>query len=85
MDAILTLVKARLGRLDNSLDEYLTARIQAAVEELDTAGIHVSGSARDQMLVADIVVWQYQNRDKDGGMPEWLRLARRERYLQEGL
>lgn len=85
MGAILTLIKARLGRLDNSLDEYLTARIQAAIEELDTAGIHVTGSSRDNMLVADMVVWQYQNRDKDGGMPEWLRLARRERYLQEGL
>lgn len=85
MDAILKLVKARLGRLDTALDEYLTARIQAAIEELDTAGIHISGSARDQMLVADIVVWQYQNRDQNGGMPEWLRLARRERYLQEGL
>lgn len=85
MDAILTLVKARLGRLDTSLDEYLAVRIQAAVEELATAGIHVTGSSRDNMLVADIVVWQYQNRDKDGGMPEWLRLARRERYLQEGI
>lgn len=85
MDEILVLVKARLGRLDTTLDEYLTARIQAAVEELDTAGIHVTGSSRDNMLVADMVVWQYQNRDKDGGMPEWLRLARRERYLQGGL
>ena len=37
------------------------------------------------MLVADTVVWQYQNRDKDTGMPEWLRLARRERFIQEGI
>lgn len=85
MDEILVLVKARLGRLDTALDAYLTARIQAVIEELDTAGIHVSGSTRDQMLVADMVVWQYQNRDKDTGMPEWLRLARRERFLQEGI
>ena len=85
MDEILVLVKARLGRLDTALDAYLTARIQAAIEELDTAGIHVSGSARDKMLVADTVVWQYQNRDKDTGMPEWLRIARRERFLQEGI
>lgn len=85
MDEILVLVKTRLGRLDTALDAYLTARIQAVIEELDTAGIHVSGSTRDQMLVADMVVWQYQNRDKDTGMPEWLRLARRERFLQEGI
>lgn len=85
MDEILVLVKARLGRLDTALDAYLTARIQAAIEELGTAGIHVSGSARDKMLVTDTVVWQYQNRDKDTGMPEWLRLARRERFLQEGI
>ena len=84
MDEILVLVKARLGRLDTALDAYLTARIQAEIEELDTAGIHITGSSRDTMLVTDIVVWKYQNRDKDTGMPEWLRLARRERFLQEG-
>ena len=35
------------------------------------------------MLVVDTTVYQYQNRDKPGGMPEWLRLRRRERWLRE--
>ena len=28
-------------------------------------------------------VWQYQNRDSAGSMPDWLRLRRRERWLRE--
>lgn len=32
---------------------------------------------------ADVTVWQHQNRDKPGAMPEWLRLRRRERWLSQ--
>ena len=35
------------------------------------------------MLCVDYVVWQYQNRDAAGAMPDWLRLRRRERWLQQ--
>lgn len=83
---VLPLVKARLNRLpsDASLDDYLTKRIEAASLELEKTGIRLSTSdARDQMLLCDLVVWQYQNRDKPGSMPDWLRLARRERWLQQ--
>lgn len=88
-DTILELVKARLGRRDDLLDDYLAARIDAAVEELAASGIHIQNNPRDCMFVCDYVVWQYGNRDKgapgqDTKMPEWLRLARRERFLQEG-
>ena len=40
-------------------------------------------SADDMMLLVDYTVWQYQNRDKPGDMPDWLRLDRRERWLAD--
>ena len=84
--AALSLVKSRLNRLasDTSLDEYLTARVTAAEKELEAIGIHLSADAPDDlMLLVDYTVWTYQNRDKPGGMPDWLRLKRRERWLRE--
>lgn len=77
----LDLVKARLNRLDANLDTYLAQRVQAAVEELTRIGIQLNDSADDLMLVVDYTVWQYQNRDTPGAMPEWLRLRRRERWI----
>ena len=77
----LDLVKARLNRLDANLDTYLVQRVQAAVEELTRIGIKLNDSADDLMLVVDYTVWQYQNRDTPGTMPEWLRLRRRERWI----
>ena len=77
----LDLVKARLNRLDANLDTYLVQRVQAAVEELTRIGIKLNDSADDLMLVVDYTVWQYQNRDTPGAMPEWLRLRRRERWI----
>ena len=81
----LDLVKARLNRLpgDTSLDEYLTARVSAAVQELTRIGIVPTESTEDLILVVDYTVWSYQNRDNPGGMPDWLRLRRRERWLTE--
>ena len=84
---VLALVKARLNRLstDTTLDVYLTSRISAAHGELGRTGIVINGErVEDTMLLADYVVWQYQNRDTPGGMPDWLRLRRRERWLQGG-
>lgn len=84
----LALVKARLNRLasDTTLDGYLNARIEAATSELARTGIRIDETdPRDIVFLADIVVWQYQNRDKPGGMPDWLRLVRRERWLQQNL
>lgn len=83
MDTILDIVKARLGRLDTALDPYLTTLIRAVVENLRETGIHVQHTDSDNMLVADIVVWRYQNRDQKDGMPEWLKVERRERWLQD--
>ncbi len=81
----LELVKARLNRLpgDTSLDDYLLARIDAAAQSLESTGIRLTDSAKDLMLLVDSTVWEYQSRDKSGGMPDWLRLRRRERWLNE--
>ena len=83
----LKLVKTRLNRLANetTLDEYFTARINAAIGELEATGIALTDSTEDLLLVVDYAVWQYQNRDQPGAMPEWLRLRRRERWVQQGV
>lgn len=84
-ETALGLVKSRLNRMaaDTSLDDYFRQRIAAAVAELEGTGISLTGSPDDLMLVVDYTVWQYQNRDSAGSMPEWLRLRRRERWLRQ--
>ena len=79
----LQMVKARLNRLDSLLDDYLAARIDAAVTDLERTGISLDDSTADLMLVVDYVCWAYSNRDATAGMPDWLRLRRRERWLNE--
>lgn len=81
----LALVKTRLNRLpgDTTLDEYLKARINGAISELEGTGIRLADTPDDLMLVVDYTVYQYQNRDQPGGMPDWLRLRRRERWLRQ--
>ena len=81
----LALVKHRLNRLpgDTSLDTYLGYRIDAAIDELESTGIHLDDGPEDLLLTVDTAVWQYQNRDSGAGMPDWLRLRRRERWLQQ--
>lgn len=82
----LGLLKARLDRLegDTSRDTSLTARIEEAAEELEHIGITLDGSTRDTMLVVDYAAWKYQNRDKTGEMPQWLKRERFERWLESG-
>jgi len=86
-DTALAMVKTRLNRLptDTTLDTYLTARINAAIGEIEATGIVLTDSMADLMLVVDYAVYQYQNRDKNTGMPDWLRLRRRERWVQQGV
>lgn len=85
INTALGLVKTRLNRVegDTSLDEYLKARIGAAMQSLEATGIKLDDGADDLMLVVDYTVWEYQTRDKPGGMPDWLRLRRRERWVQQ--
>lgn len=83
----LKLMKTRLNRVtsDTSLDDYFSARIEAAVGELQATGIALTASTEDLLLVVDYAVWQYQNRDNPNAMPPWLRLRRRERWVQQGV
>ena len=64
-------------------DDYMTARIRAACAELERKGIHLTDSVDDLMLVVDMAVWQYNNRDQTGAEPEWLRHMIRERWLSD--
>lgn len=64
-------------------DEYMTARIKAVCAELKRKGIHLTDSVDDLMLVVDMAVWQYNNRDQSGAEPEWLRCRIRERWLSD--
>ena len=83
---VLGIVKARLNRLasDTSLDPYLKQRIAAADKELERKGIRlIETDVADQVFLADFVAWQHNNRDNQSGMPEWLRLAMRERWIQQ--
>ncbi|MBR3794752.1 MAG: hypothetical protein IKK34_01810 [Clostridia bacterium] len=81
----LNLVKDRLNRMRVATpdDEYLKSRIEAAAQELKRNGINLMDTTDDLMLLVDMTVWRYQNRDKMTGMPEWLRAARRERFLAD--
>ena len=85
---VLSLVKTRLNRLagDTSLDTYLTARIEAAAKELADVGVTIDTTDSAQLLfLVDYTVWQYQCRDDNGSMPEWLRLRRRELWLNQNV
>ena len=81
----LELVLTRMDRrqADEKLKEYLVMRIDSAIEELKGKGITLTDSAEDLALLVDYTVWQYQNRDKASGMPDWLRLKVRERWLRQ--
>ncbi|MEG0766082.1 MAG: hypothetical protein RR482_00055 [Clostridia bacterium] len=82
----LELLKVRLDRLasDSSRDDYWRARLDAADAELAKNGIHLRADDQaDMMLLVDVTAWKHANRDSNAGMPEWLRLARRERWLAE--
>ena len=83
---VLGILRSRLNRLpsDTSLDVVLKPRIAAADKELARKGISlVEDDEGDQVLLADYTAWMYQKRDDPGGMPQWLRLRIRERWLAQ--
>lgn len=87
LENALTLMKSRLNRLstDTSLDDTFVIRLQGAQEELNGMFRQdLTDSTADLILLVDYTVWGYQNRDKSGAMPDWLRLKLRERFLKGG-
>lgn len=85
IDTALRMMKSRLNRLpgDTSLDEYLKARLESAKGELMGKGINLQNTTEDMMLLVDKAVFDYGNRDKQAGEPDWLRMKIRERWLHE--
>lgn len=85
IDQAVLLLKQRLNRLTgiSALDDYLQTLVQAAIQRLGRAGITLTDSVSDLMLVVDMAAWQYANRDKPGAEPEWLKDEKRNRWLQD--
>lgn len=81
----LAMMKIRLNRMpeDTTLDDYFSARLQAAQQELNRMfQVDLDESMADLMLLVDFTVWSYQNRDQSGAQPLWLRQRLRERFLR---
>ena len=66
-----------------ALEAYYKSALAAAQQELQSTGISLSDTLSDVLLLVDVASWNLSNREKTGKMPEWLRLKRRERWLQE--
>jgi hypothetical protein len=84
-ETALLMVKQRLDMMPgiNARDDYLDMRIKAAEGELERMGIHLDESnTADLMLLVDYVAWSFSNRDKPGGVPEWLKRRLRERWIK---
>lgn len=82
---VLGILQTRLDRgglaVPESQLEYWKQRVMAADAELERQGIHLQDDIDDNVFLADIVAWKINNRDKPGGMPDWLRLQMRERWI----
>lgn len=81
---VLPLVKARLGiRVNTADNDHLIPKIKAAYAKItDQKGIKYDQNKFDHVeVLVDYACWLYENRDKSGAMPDWLRLEIRELYL----
>lgn len=81
----LELVKSRLDRLtlDTGKKKYLEARIEEAAQELADEGITITDSMSDLLLIVDLAVYNYGNRDKNEPQPKWLRKKISRRFLSD--
>ena len=84
-NTVLQMVKSRKNIMpdDHNQDDYLTARIEAAMGKLAQQGIHLVDEPADMMLAVDAAVWEINNRDKEGPEPQWLKDAKNTRWLND--
>lgn len=77
------LVKADIGMMSASRDEFFDKLIEGIVSELtEEKGIILDeNNANHQMFIADYASWKFQNRDSNAGMPNYLRLRMRNLFL----
>lgn len=79
----LSLMKTRLNRPpgETALDDYFLSRLEAARLDYETQKIILGDSINDVLMLVDKAVYDYQNRDKQQGEPEWLRERRKGRWI----
>lgn len=72
---VLGMVKTDLGILSSTkYDERLTQYIKAARDEIVRQGVSdLSDDVSDMQLAASFAGWLWRNRDKDAGLPIYLR------------
>lgn len=85
IDMAIAMVKQRKDMLQkpNPRDLYIEMRVKETIGELQDMGIHLVDSPQDLMLVVDIAVWKYNNRDKSNAEPQWMRNAKNNRWMND--
>ena len=86
VEAIKTLVKARIGLTGDFRDAYLVAIIEGIISELeDIQGINlVKENKNHLMFIVDYAVYRYQNRDTGGELPKHLTFRLKNLYVSGG-
>lgn len=84
--AVVDLVKARLGITSAVRDTYLTAIAKSVITELeDEKGLLLDGDNHNHLLfVVDYATWRYQSRDESGAMPRHLQFRLHNMFLHAG-
>ena len=65
------------------IDEIWRNRIDAAIAEIERRGINLTNDLEDLMLVSDYASWLIDQREKGGGMPDWLRCRLSQRWISQ--
>jgi hypothetical protein len=84
--AVVDLVKARLGISTAVRDTYLTAIARSVITELtDEKGLLMEDdNSNHLMFVVDYATWRYQSRDESGAMPRHLQFRLHNMILHAG-
>lgn len=84
--AVVDLVKARLGISTAVRDTYLTAIAKSVITEMeDEKGLLLESDNDNHLLfLADYATWRYQSRDESGAMPRHLQFRLHNMILHAG-